>query len=250
MQAFNYSQAPYPIREDIPNAHRTYWNLLARPGSWWTGAERIAIAAASRAALDCPACVTRKNALSPYGQPVDHQPAMVDTTLPSIAVDAVHRIVTDQSRITQQYVNDNVQHGLSKGAYVELVGVVVTVFSIDEFHRALGIELEILPTPQPGSITKYQPVQLSDDIGFVPTVPPAGATGAEADLWSGGRGANVLRALTLVPNALREWAAVGAAQYLSFPQMANFGQEPGRALHRMQIEMIAGRVSAINECFY
>ena len=44
MNDFEYSDSPYPIREDIKEAHKEYWQRLCRPGSWWTGAERIAIA--------------------------------------------------------------------------------------------------------------------------------------------------------------------------------------------------------------
>jgi hypothetical protein len=249
--SFDYSGAPYPIRQDIPDAYQAFWQRLAAPGSWWTGAQRVAIAAESRAALACPWCATRKAALSPYGQVGEHQQQTQSPgPLPTHAVDAVHRIVTDQSRITQRYVDDNAKNGLTKGAYVELVGIVVAVFSIDEFHRALGLSLEDLPTPEAGDVTQYQPAHLSEDIGFVPTVPLEGAVGPEADLWPNGRTANVIRALTLVPNALRDWREIGSVQYLSFQQMGNMGQVDDRALHRMQIEMIAGRVSAINECFY
>lgn len=251
MPAFDYSQAPYPIREDIPAAYQAFWQRLAKPGSWWTGAQRVAIAAETRAALACPWCATRKAALTPYGQDGEHQQhAHTAGILPTGAVDAAHRIITDQSRITKRYIDDNAEQGLSKAAYVELLGLVVAVFSIDEFHRALGLPLETLPTPVPGAISQYQPAHLSEDIGFVPTVPVQGAVGPEADLWPGGRTANVVRALTLVPDALRDWRDIAGAQYLSFQQMENMGQVEGRALHRMQVEMIAGRVSAINECFY
>ena len=80
-------------------------------------------------------------------------------------------------------------------------------------------------------------------------IPADGATGREADLWKD-RTANVLRALTLVPNALREWMAVAREQYLSMRGMGQFGAFEGRALNRMQIELVAGRVSSYNECFY
>ncbi len=251
MIAFDYGKAPYPIRPDIPAAYQAFWQRLARPGSWWTGEQRVAIAAETRAALDCNWCASRKAALSPYGQEGEHtQYAQATGVLSDLAVDAVHRVITDQSRITQHYVNDNAERGLSKGAYVELVGLVVAVFSIDEFHRALGLGLEDLPQPIAGAVSEYRPQHLSEDVGFVPTIPLEGAVGPEADLWPSGRTANVMRALTLVPDALRDWAHIGSAQYLSFQQMQNMGQEDGRALNRMQIEMIAGRVSAINECFY
>ena len=87
-------------------------------------------------------------------------------------------------------------------------------------------------------------------MGFVPTVAVDGTVGEEADLWPAGFAANVIRALSLVPNALREWRDVASAQYLSFARMQNYGQEDDRAISRMQMELVAGRVSAVNECFY
>ena len=247
MTAFHYRDSPYPIRADIGSEHRAFWQRLAEPGSWWSGAERVAIAKASRGALDCRLCIARKAALSPNAVQGTHEH---DGELPEAVVDAAHRIVTDQGRITRSYVEDNAAAGLPKPAYVELVGIVVAVFSIDEFHRALGLDLEPLPTPQPGAITRYQPAMLSEDIGYVPTVPPDGAVGEEADLWPPMRTANVVRALSLVPNALRDWRAIASAQYLSFAGMQNFVKDEARSLNRMQMELIAGRVSAVNECFY
>ena len=126
----------------------------------------------------------------------------------------------------------------------------MAVFSIDEFHRALGLDLEPLPEPMPGEVSRYRPAHISEDMGFVPTVPPDGAVGNESDLWEGSRGANVIRALTLVPDALRDWREIAAAQYLSFQRMTNFVKDDNRSINRMQMELIAGRVSAINECFY
>ena len=247
MTFFDYGQAPYPVREDIAPAYRAYWEQLARPGTWWTGAERVAIAQESRNAPACRLCAARKEALSPAAVTGQHD---CGEGLPAAAVDAVHRVVTDQGRITRKYIEGNVAAGLSKEAYVELVGIVVAVFSIDEFHRALGLDLEKLPAPEPGEISRYRPAVLTEDMGFVPTVPPDGAVGEESDLWPGGRTANVIRALSLVPNALREWRGVGAVQYLPFTAIRNFDSVEGRAIDRMQIELIAGRVSAVNECFY
>jgi hypothetical protein len=247
MQSFQYADSPYPIRADISDEHRAFWHRLAQPGSWWSGAARVAIAQESRNALECEYCHTRKQALSPYTHAGEHSH---DGELPLLAVDAVHRIITDQSRITRKYVDDNATAGLSKEQYVELVGIVVATFSIDEFHRALGLALEPLPQPVAGDISRYRPAMLSEDIGFVPTVPPQGNVGNEADLWPGGRSPNVVRALTLVPDALRDWRALGGAKYLSFQSMQNFVKDEHRAINRMQTELIAGRVSSINECFY
>ena len=81
-------------------------------------------------------------------------------------------------------------------------------------------------------------------------IPADGATGKEADLWRNGQTANVLRALSLVPDGLRSWQKVAAEQYLSPGRMMQFAAPTGRAINRMQIELVAGRVSSISECFY
>lgn len=247
MGYFEYDDVAYPIGHDMRAAYRAYWEQLAAPGSWWSGAQRVAIAQETRNALTCDFCARRKIALSPYALQGEHTHS---GGLPEHAVDAVHRIITDQTRITQAYVEDNHRNGLSKAAYVELVGVVVAVFCIDEFHRALGLPLESLPVPVAGSPSGYQPAHLSEDIGFVPTVPPDGAVGAETDLWPGGWSPNVVRALSLVPDALRAWRQLAAVQYIPLEWMRGFISDEARALDRMQMELVAGRVSAVNECFY
>ena len=63
---FNYSDLNIIVREDLKEAYREAWHRLAQPGSWWTGAERVAIASESRKAFDCDLCQRRKTALSPY----------------------------------------------------------------------------------------------------------------------------------------------------------------------------------------
>jgi hypothetical protein len=247
MLAYQYDDSPYPIRAGLRTAYSHYWLALARPGTWLTGAQRIAIAAEVRNALDCPFCAERKTALSPYALKGEHRCADV---LDSRRVDAVHRVITDQSRITQSYIEQNAENGFTQEHYVELVGIAVTVLSIDEFNRALGLPLEPLPEPVAGDPSNYRPSQLEQQTGFVAMVPADGAVGEESDLWQKGKTANVLRALSLVPNAMREWLAVGSEQYLSLEGMMQFSEIPGRSMNRMQIELVAGRVSSINECFY
>ncbi len=241
---FDFDAAPFPIREDLGRAFRTYWRRLAAAGNWWTGEERVAIAAESRRAFECAICQQRKQALSPG---LDDGGHTASGPLSAAAVDAVHRVLTDPARITQAYLDAS---ELSPEAYVELVGVAVIVLSIDEFARGLGLDLEPLPAPEVGRPTEYRPAQAERGVGFVPMIPDAGAVGAESDLWKVGDTANVLRALSLVPNAIREWYGVADAQYLNQEQMANLSGPTGRALDRRQMELVAGRVSAVNECFY
>ena len=124
MSAFSYADSPYQIRSDIGETYRKYWQKLAGPGSWWTGEERVSIAQEVRNALTCRFCAARKETLSPYTFQGEHDST---TNLPARAVDAVHRIVTDQDRITRKWIEDNAANGLSKEAYVELAGIVVAV---------------------------------------------------------------------------------------------------------------------------
>lgn len=247
MAYFDYSSLEFPIRGDISEAFNEYWDKLAAPGSWWTGAERIAIAEETRNAVQCNFCQERKQALSPNSVSGEH---FSTTDLNQHAVDAAHRIITDQTRITQAYVNQLADNGISNEAYVELAGIVVCVFSIDEFHRALGLPYEQLPEPVAGEPDHYRPAQAEVGTGFVPMLPKGELQGAEADLWPNGRSANVIRAFSLVPQAVRDWLALASAQYLSVPRMADMFKQDDRAIDRMQMELVAGRVSAVNECFY
>jgi len=177
----------------------------------------------------------------------NHDPASI---LDADAIDAVHRIITDQSRITKTWINNIAERGLSAEKYVELVGVTVCVFSIDEFMRALGLPLEHLPTAVAGEPSHYRPEGLESETASVPMIAANQIGEKEADLWPKGRSANVARALSLVPDAVREWYALGDVQYLPMHLVVNFGAPTGRILNRMQMEIVAGRVSSHNECFY
>lgn len=245
--AFDYKDCPYPVRDDLPAAFRVYWHKLARPGNWWTGAERIAIAEESRAAATCSFCLAHKDALSPYTMEGSHEDC---GRLEAKAVDAIHRVITDQSRITTSYVAANHDSGLSEEKFVELLGITVCVLSIDEFNRGLGLPLEPLPVPEPGDPNQYRPARTEHATGYVAMIPADGATGAEADLWPADVSANVLRALSLVPDAVRDWLALGNVEYLSMQGMSVFRGPNGRSIDRMQIELVAARVSSYHECFY
>ncbi len=68
------------------------------------------------------------------------------------------------------------------------------------------------------------------------------------DLWDDNSNFYGLRALSLVPDAVRDLRILSAAQYLPLDKAGDFAYR--RALGREQVELLAGRVSAINECFY
>ncbi len=247
--SFDYAGAPFPVRPDIASAHRRYWAELSQPGCWWTGAERVAIADAVRRARDCALCRRRRQALSPYAIDGAHDGG---GRLPEVALDAVHRVVSDVSRLTRAWLDKTLASGLGDGPYVELLGVVVAVLSIDSFHHGLGLPLEPLPEPLPGAPSRYRPASARPGPAWVPWILAGEASGAEADLYpTGARTPNVLCALSLVPDAVRAMALLSKACYVAPERVADPAHcAPGRALDRPQMELIAGRVSALNECFY
>jgi hypothetical protein len=71
--------------------------------------------------------------------------------------------------------------------------------------------------------------------------------GREADLWR--RPVNVVRALSLVPDEVRALREQVSAHYLSPDEVPDPRARRG-TLSRPQMELVAGRVSALRECFY
>lgn len=248
MQRFEAHRYPVPVRPDLPAAYREAWKIIASPGNWWTAEERIAIAQEARTAFDCALCASRKAALSPSMSAHRHPG---NNVLSAAAVDTVHRICTDASRLTQTWLDDLAEEGISHGHYIELLGITVALISIDTFHKALGAEWEALPEPEPGAPTRYRPPGAKAHGAWIDTVAPADVSAAEADLYGGAsQTGNVLSAMSLVPSSVMLLNILGQAQYLAARDVPNPATNGGRAIDRMQIELLAGRVSSINECFY
>lgn len=243
----SYAAAPVPVREDLPAAHARAWRRLAEPGNWWTGAERVAIAAEVRHAPCCALCRERKTALSPYTVAGEHDSL---GALPANVVEVIHRVATDPGRLTRKWFESVMAGGPGDGPYVEIVWVLVTVLSIDSFCRGIGVALHRLPAPIAGEPTRYRPAAARDEGAWVATIPSGAAGEGEADLYRGipGRAPNVIRALSLVPDAVRSLKDLSAVHYLAPVEMMDLTR--GRSIDRAQMELIAGRVSALRECFY
>jgi len=237
-----------PVRTDISDSHNRYWNRLNQPGNWFSAEQRIAIAQAAREAQSCKLCRESAEALSPQAVKGSHT-STVD--LPELVVDTIHKIVTDASRLSASWYRQQLDRGLSEGEYIEIVGTVVAVISIDTFSDALGVERETLPGPQPGEPSGYTPATATtSDQAWVPMLDPDNEGTPESDLWPPNRTGNVVRAMSLVPDEVRTLIDLSAAQYLPMPLVRQAGVDAGRALTRSQMELIAGRVSALNQCYY
>ena len=244
---FDYSGSGYALRDDIPEAHREIWRKIGQPGSWWRGEERVAFVEESRNARSCGACERRAGALSPEG---DFGPHQTTTNLPEVVVDVVHRLTTDPSRLSRSWLDTVNARGVADEGYVEILGVVVAAISIDALHRALGLPLEPPPPAVSGEPDGYRPEGAKDSGAWVRALPPENAGENEADLYPGGRTGNVVSAMSLVPDAVRMLKTLSHAHYLPMRCILNPGDNGDRAISRNQIELLAGRVSSLSDCFY
>jgi len=241
----SYADAPFAVRGDLRAAHERAWRRLAGPGSWWTGAERVAMAAQVRAARDCELCAERKRALSPGAVAGEHAAVC---ELPAAAVEVIHRVCSDPARLSRAWFEGVMAAGLDDARYVEIIGTVVTLVSIDSFCRGIGVAPHPLPAPVVGAPSRYRPPGAQRESAWVPMIPWRRPGGSEADLYDGKPTGNVIRAMSLVPDEVRTLMDLSAAHYLAPDAMLDL--RAGRSLDRTQIELLAGRVSALNECFY
>ena len=247
MSEIDYSNAPWPVRENFAASHNRYWQRLAAPGTWFTGAERVDMAREIRQSQQCGLCRRRKQALSPYTVDGTHDTV---TDLPDVVIEVIHRVTTDSERLTKSWFDGIMQQGLRVEEYIEIIGTLVSVFTIDEFCRCLGLPWHELPEPQPGEPSRYRPPNAAPDDTWVPILPIRVDTGPDADLWEGEMRGYVIRALSLVPDEVRNLLDSLDAHYLSVHDIWNMTKPPQGTLSRAQTELVAARVSALNGCFY
>jgi hypothetical protein len=246
MYAPNDSAAGRHVRDDLAASHRFLLAHVTSPGTWWTGEDRHAIASEVRMATACALCRERKASLSPSAARGEH-----DGTgrLPSPVVDVIHRIRTDPARLSREWFESIVPGLLPEAHYVELVGVVALTAGMDSFARAFGVPPFELPRPAPGEPSRHRPASAKPAGAFVPMVAPEDAAGPEADLYPAGAFVpNIVRALSLVPDEVRALRRSSDAHYVSIEQIPD--PTARRTIDRMQMELVAARVSALNQCFY
>jgi hypothetical protein len=201
------------VRPNLTDAMRREWHRMASPGTWWSGSERVAVARITRQAQEA---------------------VTIDSgALPDVATGAVLRLAIAPATTTRDGIAEQTAAGLEHPAYVELVGVVSRVVAVDATHRALGTDLEPLPEPLPGSPSRTSsPTQAMAGKAFVPML----------------GGASIVGALSLVPAEMEAQRDIHEPFYMSYEEMSLFDYQ--RALHRTQMELVAARTSAVNECFY
>jgi hypothetical protein len=240
------------IRADLTTAQADAWAAIGAPGTWWTGAERVAIAAETRHAAGCRLCAARKAALSPSMVAGDHDSL---GGLPSSAIEAIHRIRTDPGRLGESWYRGLIDAGLGEERYVELVSVIAVTVAVDTFRRAAGLALWPLPLARTGEPSRRRPAGAKPGVAWMPTLLPDDCSADDPDLYQADPGPRrrgggyVHHALSLVPRAMMQWWDMFEVMYLPSAAMRDFGREY-RAISHAQIELLASRVAAINQCVY
>jgi hypothetical protein len=204
---------------------------VAQPGDWLDGHQRVAVWREVRDAAANPLDRARRAALSPYAVPGGHGPA---GPLAGAAVEVVHRVASDPGRLTRSWAERSIAE-LGEATYVELVGVTAIVTVLDWFDRARGEPERPVPAPVAGDPARRRPEGVGD----------VGAWVAQA---VGKPRANVSRALSLVPVTESAWAPLVTSHYSRGPEFFELVWE--RDLSRPQVELVAARTTALNECFY
>ncbi len=189
---------------------------IATPGSFYTGAERIALARYARVCRGFNVDSSSSSDLSP------------------VVADAVRRVAVDAKDSRPEHVTAWTEAGHDVLAFVELVAVVAQISSIDSYRVGLGAALDPLPEPIPGDPTPANNHEAATSNAWVPTVGIALAP----------------TALNALPNEKAIKDAVSKEWYLTDEYVHKYDADPGRELTRGQMELVASRTSYLNECFF
>lgn len=154
------------------------------------------------------------------------------------ALDVAYRLARHAGTITEQWYEQIISEGMHPLEFVEILGVVVAAVPPIAFARAVGLPLPALPAPISGEPTGREAAELAPaKLNWVPVAAPADQV------------ASVVQALSALPDEWDNLWRLGAAQYMSDRQMDDPLWNRG-TLSRPQMELIAGRLSLIRECFF
>ncbi|MEX0943284.1 MAG: hypothetical protein WD002_12155 [Pseudomonadales bacterium] len=192
------------------------WQRLGSTGTWWTGKERVAIAAEYRAAR--------------------LQQKSTQTILSEAAVEAVHKIASKPHTVDQEWIQSCHDRDLAPFPMVELMAIVALLSAVDTYAEGIGVELRTLPEPEQVSPTETPAREVPDNArinaGWLPTVGRASAAVC----------------MSAVPDEQAAWEDLHTHLYLSIDEMRDL--DFTKDLHRSQIELLASRTSLYNDCFY
>lgn len=205
--------AGLPVPDRIVRGIDRTLSQIARPGTWWTAAERLAIAGLAR-------------------QVRAGDPRTPDAGLPAAAAEAVITVATAAQSITEETVQQAEADGVRVEAFAEIVGVTARTVAVDTVARGIGVPSPAFPPLTGGAPTRRVEPRAKRRSAFVPMV-------------GGARAATALSAVRVESEAQED---LHGALYLSYAEMAD--PVIVKNLPRWQHELVATRTSLHNECFY
>ena len=214
------------VADEVIQSFEIVWQNLGKPGGWWTGQQRIEIAEEVRTSNQ-PSLVERVSDLSQYS----HGEGEGISTY----VRAVVRKIAYESSSIDKGTYEEIVKVLGEDRYAELAAIVSQVVPIFVLSDLLDFPKEELPIAEDGDPTKERPDDLVKTVGFLPTFSPKGLPHVAVSL-----------SLAQADNARRMLLVRSMYSGTNFDEMI-WGH---RCLSRQQIELVAARTSAINECFY
>lgn len=202
---------PLPVDEFETMVDRE-WVRLATAGTWWTGGERLAIAADARRA---------------------HEGDPPSGILPPPVEEATRRVAVEAATIRGTDVARWEIEGLNSFAYVEIVGIVARLAAIDATAFGLGHKERLLPEPLAGEPSRRRADGAAITTGWAPTVGPAGAGSSLSAVPAEAEAMLDLQHVLYLPSAdIDEW---------------RLGRD---GLTRSQIELAAARAAALDRCVH
>ena len=236
-----YADSHYKVREDLDAVHAGQLDQLADPGTWGTGAQRLAVAREVRRA--CYDAGTQE-------EPEDAGPPG-DVDLPEPVRATIRKLAVAPGDFDEDSYREARDGGLSDEEYVEIVGIVSRLTDMDVFARGIGVPLRPLPAARGGPPSRARPRVAKKEMAWVPTVPNLPEGGEEAaEIYGEDYRPYIIRSLSLVPDEMRRHLELEEVQYLPMKSVFVADYRHHEGFTRAQVELIAGRVSALNECFY
>lgn len=236
-----YSDSSFAIRADLAAVHSTTMESFSAPGTWFDAKERREIVALSRRAR-----AERGYEIRGYTDEVQN----VD--LPAGALKLIKMVSCEAEKIDKNFYLELVSNGLHAEQYVEIVGLVARAVSVDTFCRSLGLSIRLLADARDGVPSKQLPDTATIDHAWVPIIPAGPKGGAPAQALYGETEfvANIFSALSLVPDEASGVMQLGQTQYVEARDFQNFKFFRDENFSRAQLELVAARISALNNCFY
>jgi hypothetical protein len=220
------------VRQDLVRAHNQAIAALSKPGTWWTGAQRRELAITAQLAI------SESEPVAPWvGVSTVANKLPASLTAPKIAHDVMYRISRHAATLTREWY-EKVTAEINPLAFVELCGIACTIAPVMAFRRSLGLPALEVGLAESGQPSNKEPENIvAAQLNWVPVVGPADKDAA------------VVQAFTAVPETNRVIWAMADAQYIPDKEMIDPNWTRG-TLSRVQMELIATRVSQQRECFY